>query len=82
MVGVAQQVEHRVVIPVVAGSSPVTHPDIVLPDALMTAVGGVRSLDPRPVTAPITQRHLAVAVLWEIAPVATLIRERQGTSGC
>ena len=26
MVGVAQLVEHRVVIPVVAGSSPVTHP--------------------------------------------------------
>src|SRR5699024_10751875 len=27
MVGVAQLVEHRVVIPGVAGSSPVTHPD-------------------------------------------------------
>lgn len=31
MVGVAQMVEHRVVAPVVAGSSPVTHPVKAVP---------------------------------------------------
>src|SRR3954449_8639929 len=40
MVGVAQLVEHRVVVPVVAGSSPVTHPKDVSSVLTVTCVTG------------------------------------------
>src|SRR4051812_49072328 len=39
MVGVAQLVEHRVVVPVVAGSSPVTHPTDRLGAGMLDARG-------------------------------------------
>ena len=50
MVGVAQLVEHRVVAPVVVGSSPITHPilsvkTIALPD---TACNGLYAFNLRP----------------------------------
>ena len=50
MVAIAQSVEHRLVVPVVAGSSPVSHPSAFGPDPRIGAerVSAVGSVAPEP----------------------------------
>src|SRR4051794_16026052 len=80
MVGVAQLVEHRVVVPGVAGSSPVTHP-IVRPrqrpgprlGGQAVSVPGDRlqvALDPGPQKQPVVHAYEARAVKLRQRPPA------------
>ena len=44
MVGVAQLVEPRIVIPVVVGSSPIVHPSLYIPEVLKKSTQILKSL--------------------------------------
>ena len=57
MVGVAQVVEHRVVAPVVVGSSPITHP-ISKPQWRRNLVLGIRYRLPESASAPIDAERI------------------------
>src|SRR5690349_1494339 len=75
MVGVAQLVEHRVVIPVVAGSSPVTHPSRTAGrrhDASGLRRAGPRSWHP-------AAREVRMGFLSREAPVVDYATWSQGT---
>ena len=60
MVGVAQQVEHRVVIPGVAGSSPVAHPTGRKPRLIRSDQPGLSAVPHTDTTTPATLATMQV----------------------
>ena len=74
MVGVAQLVESRIVIPVVVGSSPIVHPifcrsvavnDIVVPDGSLAQLVEQRTLNPRVVGSIPTRPTIKFLTLYQ-----------------